>query len=137
MILPIGSSLFCNLKPLHFPCCHFSSVAFAVVHHGSTWLTKTTYSQHQNVRKATHYDETLAFPIRMINQNYTPRRRLIFRHQRKILLDHVASIGSRYSQMTTTELTAETKTRTRSCANDNSYLITQHKRNHQPLLHHY
>ena len=41
----------------------FFSLTFAVVHHGSTWLTKITHSQHQNVRKATHYDhETLAFP---------------------------------------------------------------------------
>ena len=90
-----------KIRVYHFFPDVFFSVTFAVVHHGSTWLTKTTYSRHQNVRKATHYDhETLAFPIRMINQNHTPRRRLIFQHQRKILLNHVASIGSRYSHTT-------------------------------------
>ncbi len=114
-----------QIRVYHFFPDVFFSVTFAVVHHGSTWLTKTTYSQHQNVRKATHYDhKTLAFPIRMINQNHTPRRRLIFQHQRKILLDHVASIGNRYSHTTNTELTAETKTRNRSCANNDSYLIS-------------
>ena len=45
------------------------SVTFAIVHHGSTWLTKTNHSQHRNNPEATHYDhKVLAFPIRTINQ---------------------------------------------------------------------
>ena len=47
----------------------FFSLTFAVVHHGSTWLTKTNHSQHRSNPKATHYDhEVPAFPIRTINQ---------------------------------------------------------------------
>ena len=34
------------------------SLTFAVVHHGSTWFTKTNYFQHRNNPKSTYYPKS-------------------------------------------------------------------------------